>query len=258
MFQPPGVMADVDSASENGENGEMSEMEVEKLDASHREILDKLKRQELEERREIERELHQVHHQGALLARHHSDDDDDDDEEELRAEDLRCSPRERCGSGGEERRGAEVEQLEIKTQRPLGLLAQHGMTTKCHSGGHAPLYDKDPAVTPEQREAGGHDSGDDTPRGMKRQACDDDDEEQRREEEEDRAVTPMTDKTVSEWAERGVGIDYSQAATYIDRAFMPSPPQPNAPEMLGASPSHHWTFEEQFKQVRCTHAEHSW
>jgi len=108
-----------------------------------------------------------------------------------------------------------LEQTEIKIQRPLGLLAQHGITTKTSTAAlqarTAHRADLDPPS-------------------------------------KDRQHHP----TLS------AGLDFSQTPlSLMDRRFMPSPPAPSTPlgcldpgKPTTTSPgAHHWTFEEQFKQV---------
>jgi len=126
------------------------------------------------------------------------------------------------------RPGAAMEQTEIKIQRPLGLLAQHGITTKtpaaalqartAHSG-TAAIYKMDRPGP-----------GDLEPSSKDR---------------------PPHHPTLA-------GLDFSNTPlSLMDRRFMPSPPAPSTPlscldpaKPATTSPgAHHWTFEEQFKQV---------
>ena len=108
-----------------------------------------------------------------------------------------------------------LEQTEIKIQRPLGLLAQHGITTKtstvlqARSAHHRPAGDLD---------------------------------------QKDRPHHPSLT----------AGLDFSATPlSLMDRRFMPSPPAQSTPlgcldpgKPITTSPgAHHWTFEEQFKQV---------
>jgi len=114
-----------------------------------------------------------------------------------------------------------LEQTEIKIQRPLGLLAQHGITTKTST---AALQARAAHRPPSELESS-----------------------------KDRPHHP---------ALGAGGLDFSSTPlSLMDRRFMPSPPAPPTPTLscldLGkptaASPgAHHWTFEEQFKQV-CAH-----
>ena len=108
------------------ESEDMGELDAERLDASHREILAKLKRQELEEREEIERELRQAQKDALVRARHH---------DELRAQELRAQDehQDHQHRTSESPSSPAPLQTEIRNQRPPGLLAQHGLMTKSHS-----------------------------------------------------------------------------------------------------------------------------
>ena len=109
-----------------------------------------------------------------------------------------------------------LEQTEIKIQRPLGLLAQHGITTKTSAALQARTAHR-PADLDQTSK--------------------------------DRQHQTLTG-----------GLDFSSTCTplsLMDRRFMPSPPAPSTPlscldpgKPVTTSPgAHHWTFEEQFKQV---------
>ena len=100
-----------DLGSENEDS--INEIDTERLDESHREILEKLKRQEQEEREEIERELREAQKDALVRLRQH--------EEQPREQELRLQETDK------EDKDCETTQTEIKTQRPLGLLAQHGL-----------------------------------------------------------------------------------------------------------------------------------
>ena len=225
-------MNEADMDSEPGsEKEDANEIESEKLDASHREIIEKLKRQEMEERQEIERELEEAQREASIQATH---DRIRVQENDLGKEDNRDSASSH-GSDSE-------QQLEIKMQRPLGLLASHGLTTKSHSS-HS-IYEKEREKEREKAER------EKTER------------EKTVDQENDMIVpSPTTkdeDRETDEWAqEQNIGLDYSRTGpSFSERAFMPSPPlsspQQNSNDLLGASPGHHWTFEEQFKQVSTT------
>lgn len=49
--------------------------------------------------------------------------------------------------------------------------------------------------------------------------------------------------------ERSRSVDDSRQILLTDRRFMPSPPPNSSPTDKSESSGHHWTFEEQFKQV---------
>jgi len=137
------------------------------------------------------------------------------------------------------------EQTEIKIQRPLGLLAQHGMTTKGLQGRASSLYKLDRA----EMDAG----KDQSPLNMAHHHHHHHQQQQQQQ-------------------QSLAGLDFSAAGAGAplslmhDRRFMPSPPPGHGPSTpLGClqdkpaatSPSaHHWTFEEQFKQVSRTVTRH--
>jgi len=130
---------------------------------------------------------------------------------------------------------ASLEQTEIKIQRPLGLLAQHGITTKtpgaamqvrsvAHSGSSMYKMDRPGDLDPTAMKADG------------------------------RQQLSMGQHHHPPLA----GLDFSNTPlSLMDRRFMPSPPAPSTPlscldpgKSTTSSPgAHHWTFEEQFKQV---------
>ena len=144
------------------------------------------------------------------------DDDEDDEFGELRP--------------GSSSRGEPVSdegacsQTEIKIQRPLGLLAQHGITTKAsaaalRTSSHHSLYKADVMESTKDRPS--LSVGQHHPQSL-------------------------------------TGLDFSSASlSLMDRRFMPSPPAASTPlsclehgKTSATSPgAHHWTFEEQFKQV---------
>ena len=183
-------------------------------------------------------------------------------------------------------------QTEIKTQRPLGLLAQHRLQTSATASYRADATGRDRAS------AGGRgaDAGGDT-------------EEQRLREMFGRRLTHAELEAAVAMQERmsgggfcsfpatatsgscsglmtslpptpssaGVGLDYSSASaaarydSLMDRRFMPSPPlssaspcsahdDPASPmDATTATSGHrHWTFQEQFKQVRSCDHDNSW
>jgi len=124
-----------------------------------------------------------------------------------------------------------MEQTEIKIQRPLGLLAQHGMTTKMSS------------ATLQGRPA--HSAG--SLYKLDRQADLDQSSKDRQPLSVGHHQTPSL-----------TGLDFSSTSlSLMDRRFMPSPPASSTPlgcldhgKTSATSPGpHHWTFEEQFKQV---------
>lgn len=197
---------------------DINNIDTEKLDASHREILEKLKRQELEEREEIERELQEAQRDAMIRVRHQDSDMRDPEDQE-----------ERDSSGGGP---SPPPQTEIKTQRPKGLLAHHGMAPKMHNNNND---NKDRLMLGAGKDLNGSDK-DLSERGSS----------------EHMPPCPM---------------DFPHPAFLDRRAFAPSPPSlPATPPSasgppgsrdsatgspLGSStPGHHWTFEEQFKQVR--------
>ena len=221
-------MNDGDMDSEpSSEKEDANELDSEKLDVSHQEIIEKLKRQEMEERQEIERELEEVRREASIgkthdrMRTHHETDLEKEDKD--RASSL--------DSDSE-------QQLEIKMQRPLGLLASHGLTTKSHSS-HS-LYEKE--------------------RGKEREK-EREHPDNTLETEDSEVIVPSPtakaeERQTGDWGhDQNIGLDYSRSGpSFSERAFMPSPPlsspQQNSNDLLGASPGHHWTFEEQFKQVR--------
>ena len=220
-------MNDGDMDSEPSSEKE-DELDSEKLDASHQEIIEKLKRQEMEERQEIERELEEVRREAAIgktqdrMRTHETDLDKDKDQ----ASSL----------------DSDNEQLEIKMQRPLGLLASHGLTTKSHSS-HS-LYEKERG---KEREKERVEQPDNTT-------------------EDSEVIVPSPsakaeDRETDEWGhDQNIGLDYSRSGpSFSERAFMPSPPLSSpSNDLLGASPGHHWTFEEQFKQVSTFTVYNNW
>ena len=128
-------MESSDVGSDNGED--INAIDSEKLDASHREILEKLKRQEQEEREEIERELHEAQMEALERARQHEELRAQELRvQEMRAQDLRTNTS-ADSSNKTSDNGSAVTQTEIRTQRPPGLLAQHGLTTKTHHHHHS-------------------------------------------------------------------------------------------------------------------------
>ena len=160
------------------------------------------------------------------------DEDEEDFAPELTAADA--SPRVRSYSQQQQQQS---EQTEIKIQRPLGLLASHGMTTKTQavrssSGGGSALFKHDL----DQHQSSCKSAG---------------------------MVHAAHQPAL-------VGLDFSTSSLSLmhDRRFIPSPPPPAPSTPLhGAcldktstttSPgAHHWTFEEQFKQVNIITLLHS-
>ena len=205
------------------ESDPIEDTDSQKLDASHREILEKLKRQEMEEREEIERELREAQKDALHSSQHGEEKENSDNPEEENVEGLKDEP----------------IQTEIKTQRPPGLLAQHGITTKSH-------IDRE-----REREK---------------------EREKEKEREREREREMEMEKDIQEEAEREMEcekerlerigpIDFTHPA-FMDRPFSRSPPMVTTPtglpsiggsnnsvDTVSSSPGHHWTFEEQFKQV---------
>ena len=258
LFQTNGDLNDQDmeSPSEAGSEsgGEINGIDAEKLDASHREILEKLKRQEAEEREEIERELQEAQKDALERVRRH---------EEIRAQELRThadelrpnsnpllprpptlpsTPRgDDNKDNASDHTGAPsppnssgMESPEIKTQRPLGLLAQHGLMTKSYNafaGLGAAMFDRDRAS---------HD------RLSQNAALD---------------FYAHAQHLAHQAAANAASSQHLPAHPFIPfgapERFLPAhvtpPSSPHTNGSDGApsgSPNHHWTFEEQFKQVR--------
>ncbi|CAH1797853.1 unnamed protein product [Owenia fusiformis] len=175
--------SDMDSVSDVASEGgqEINKIDSAKIDPAHREILEKLKRQEREERAEIEEELRI---QKEVLARH----------EEFRAREIRMAhDRER---EQDLRKHAALDLRDKIQSRPLSsTLMPHGINDLS-------MY-KDRTVM-------------------------------------DRPLDPFK-------SERSSLDMLTHHAAYLERAYpRPSPPPP---EMMGEGPAHHWTFEEQFKQL---------
>ena len=246
-------------SSVGSDNGDINDIDSEKLDASHREILEKLKRQEMEEREEIERELHEAQMEALERARKH---------EELRAQELRVQEMGaqdlRTTATGDSNKsssdsGTTVTQTEIRTQRPPGLLAQHGLTTKTHHHHH-----------------GSHNGSTAGPPSL--QNGPENNNKRRSESPRDivvRPVPPPLDRTDSRPSPPLPVMPTDMFAHHypsLHPAFGPgerflaatrpgSPPTATTPtgsseshsESIGnaGSPTghHNWTFEEQFKQV---------
>ena len=260
-------------------DNEINDIDAAKLDASHREILEKLKRQELEEREEIERELRDAQREALERARVH---------EELRAQELRAQElgadlqaqdlRTHSDNGQDPLRDpagtrGEGPQTEIRTQRPPGLLAQHGLTTKHHhhsgNGAHG-HRDRE-----RERERGGP-GGERPETGLAPSAAASDRDRADGRPQQPPPIQPPTLQL--ERADRGgsdserrsppshhgylsppmPGSGHHTPQAFMDRFPRPSPPTPGSTngDGLGGSPAHHWTFEEQFKQVRraCNHS----
>ena len=226
----------VPSEPEHMEDTDAATTAQQKLESSHRDIIEKLKRQtELEEREEIERELREAqkdiysggHHRAVGEA------------EDMRAEDLRSEDKLLVGDDGSSNDGGAVGSLkdeepvqtEIKTQRPPGLLAQHGITTKRH-------IDRDREREREQ--------------------------EREKQLEREKQDIELEKERENSRLDRIGALDFTHPA-FLDRPFSHSPPMVTTPTGLpsvggsngsnpsdtpvSSSPGHHWTFEEQFKQV---------
>lgn len=219
-----GNASDAESDTAASADDDINSIDTEKLDASHREILEKLKRQEQEEREEIERELEEAQREAIIRARH---------QDEMRAQDLRARElRDHEEGSDRDSPGSPSTQTEIKTQRPKGLLAHHGLAPKSHNNNN----------NGESKERL-HNRDKELPNGSEK------DSEHR---------MPLEHQL------SGPGpLDFPHPAFLDRRAFAPSPPSlPGSPSQqagsrdstsgspLGSStPGHHWTFEEQFKQV---------
>jgi hypothetical protein len=192
------------------------------LETSHREILEKLKRQENDEgdsKDGID---------GLSRKRKLSGDEDADDED-------------RESSG---KRSPSIGRMEIKTQRPMGLLAQHGLTTKSHMGlnlsttGHSHPHHHSNNNNTSNTDKDSMDNSDLSP-GIKSERGDSSFERER----------AMSAGLIPP-------LDFTHPA-FLDRQF--SMHGPHSPPDIGLIPGdglgtptggHHWTFEEQFKQVR--------
>ena len=226
---------EVDSSDAASDN-EINDIDAAKLDASHREILEKLKRQELEERQEIERELRDAQMEALERARAH---------EELRAQELRAQElsaelqaqdlRTHAEGGNKEQAREREAQTEIRTQRPPGLLAQHGLTTKHHGHHHGSNHGG----------SGAHGHRD---RDREREPGERERPEQR---DRDREREMERRSPHGYLSPQLPGSGHHTPQSFLDRFPRPSPPTPGSTngDGLGGSPAHHWTFEEQFKQV---------
>lgn len=149
------------------------------------------------------------------------------------------------GQSEGERETDRPTQMEIKTQRPLGLLAQHGLTaklgsSKSHAGSLLPITDQLNSHT----------------RHRKREA-DEQLQQQQRQLDNGRLVDGGTWKSeVNGLEKERLGeLDFGSHLLLMDRRFMPSPPPSASPltpdpnKSISTPSGHHWTFEEQFKQV---------
>ena len=144
-------------------------------------------------------------------------------------------------------------QTEIKYQRPLGLLAQHGLSVKSgaaaksiagnSSGSHLMQLQMQQQQQQEERQM--LDQEDEKEYEMQ----DDESELIDKDKQLDRDIFREQDRE----KERLTDLDFSNHLSLMDRRFMPSPPPgtpPNHDPNKSSPPSgHHWTFEEQFKQV---------
>ncbi len=279
-FQTSDDVNGSDMDSEMGsENDEINDIDSDKLDASHREILEKLKRQELEEREEIERELKEAQKQqrpDLTLKPQDLRNKDSKDREQENSRDNTPSP-----------------QTEIKTQRPLGLLAQHGLTTKSHHSHAAGLAGLalltggsgggDPAklspVDSKERPIGMEPKIRADPLDLKDSIVKAEKEREQREKDQERDRERKREHDRDRDRERlpplgfplppppGL-LDFPHPA-FLDSCGFGAPPvshpgSPSSPSTpastpvpqdkdvgsVGSStPGHHWTFEEQFKQV---------
>ena len=205
------------------ESDAIDDTDSQKLESSHREILEKLKRQEIEEREEIERELHEVQ-KDALRSGNHGD-------EQFKMDESNEDPEENMNKD-------EPIQTEIKTQRPPGLLAQHGITTKSHI---------------------------DREREREKEREKEKEREREREREMEKDIEEESEREMEREKERldRIGpLDFTHPA-FMDRPFSRTPPMVTTPtglpsigsnsDTVSSSPGHHWTFEEQFKQVSCSY-----
>lgn len=142
-------------------------------------------------------------------------------------------------------------QTEIRTQRPLGLLAQHGLTTRCPWSKvplHAPplpLPKVDDGVEHPPPKEDFRDGGGERGSGGG--------------EEPDFSELERQQKMTRQQQQQQRQVDFGGHLLLMDERFMPSPPLPpsasSSPLTHGSyratsTPNgHHWTFEEQFKQV---------
>ena len=128
---------------------EIEDIDSEKLDVSHRDILEKRKRQEAKEREEIERELQEAHREAIERARRH----DELRAHELRAQDMRAEDlRTHTERRSPRLDGEDNRHTEIRTPRPPGLLAQHGLTTKQHGYHNSLQTDREKVDREKERE----------------------------------------------------------------------------------------------------------
>ena len=246
--------------------------------------MEKLKRQEDDEREEIERELKDAQEKGLIdgeeRLRRTSDEEDAVEED---GENSRSSGKDILHKNKDNRESTSREnsprQMEIKTQRPMGLLAQHGLMTKSHSGlnlsqhhlGHhhqhphhhhsssnnngnsnIPNNNNNSSTTSgiEGNHKTGHDSrapsrGNNGELNLKVEKREREDSSEREDRDRVRLSMPPT------------AIDFTHPA-FLDRQFSHPLHQPPSPPDIGLMPNgelgtpsggHHWTFEEQFKQV---------
>jgi len=266
-----------DVISENDDD----DIDSEKLDLSHREMIAKLKRRVEEEREQEEEEeaeeqreptkddllLHSSqkdsaasrsnssHRCGILLnsssssLKRHRQSIDSHDGHYDRADDVII------GSDDLEEDGGVTEmQTEIKVQRPLGLLAQHGLTMKSSSSSTMAKTHSHSSQSSLQFANDHH--PEEAPLDWEQQKL------ERKASENEIPDRSRRDDLSDRDKETGGGLDFSSSghmASLMDRRFMPSPPPLASPTGLdpnkgsSTSPSgHHWTFEEQFKQVRVT------
>lgn len=226
-------MSEVESemASENDDDGSNVNSKV--LDTSCKEMLERLNQRSNtdEEAEKTETELKESQSEEAHdLSQRYDSHSSDTEFEKI------------TGSEGE--RTERPAQMEIKTQRPLGLLAQHGLTAKLgssknHSGSLLPITDRLHSHS----------------RHRKREA--DDEERQQQQLENGKLIDGGTWKSEVNGLEkeRLNDLDFGSHLLLMDRRFMPSPPpsaSPLTPDLnksISTPSGHHWTFEEQFKQV---------
>ena len=185
------------------------DMALPSSESHHREILDKLTR----EQEELEAQCVEV--DSCDLAQ---DDDDDVMRTDAEHDDVSNGAKDASDAGNGDGGKQTPAQTEIKTQRPPGLLAQHGLVTQ---RAHLPTSTPDAAKDSSSSVLPSH----------------------------------LRDviKTERNLLPPPIGpLDFTHPA-FLERQFSRPPSTPGSPpnnDTMGThSGGHHWTFEEQFKQV---------
>lgn len=219
-----------DIISENDDD----DIDSEKLDLSHRDMLAKLKRQVEEEREEADptdKNPKDTQSNTRLISSSHK----------RQRESVESNEHyEKADVGSDDLEDEVTMQTEIKVQRPLGLLAQHGLTMKSSAMAKTHSAQSLQFANEHDPELDRHDWEQKERKSV-----------QENENELDRERRDMIDRD----KESLTGLDFSSHMSLMDRRFMPSPPPLASPTGLDpnkgpSTPSgHHWTFEEQFKQV---------